>query len=77
MLDLQQLIEQLPATGRQNLDEAFDRAAAMVERRGKIFDMIQEAFAEIRLDMRCLTFDLEVTRRERDRLQALLDSRSE
>jgi hypothetical protein len=36
--------------------------------------MIQEALSEMRLDIRCLSFDLEVTRRERDQLRALLDN---
>ena len=74
MLDLQVCIAALAPENRHALDNAFDRAVDMIERRGKVFDMIQEALSEMRLDIRCLSFDLEVTRRERDQLRALLDN---
>lgn len=36
------------------------------KRRQKILSMIQEALASLRLDIKYLQFDLEVTRKERD-----------
>jgi hypothetical protein len=74
MLDLQVCIAALAPENRHALDEAFDRAVDMVERRGKVLQLIQDALSEMRLDIRCLSFDLEVTRRERDQLRALLDN---
>ena len=38
-----------------------------VDRRRRILDLVQEALSQLRLDMKYLVFDLEATRRERDK----------
>lgn len=45
-------------------------------RRTKILTLVQEALSQLRLDMKYLVFDLEATRRERDKLKEQLDDRS-
>lgn len=47
------------------------RAAAIIleqqqKRRRRILELVQEALAQLRVDMNYLVFDLEATRRERD-----------
>ena len=51
------------------LQESYDR-------RTKIMKLVQEALAQLRLDMKYLVFDLEATKRERDELRRRLDDRS-
>ena len=38
-------------------------------RRRRIMNLVQEALGQLRLDMKYLMFDLEATRRERDKLR--------
>jgi hypothetical protein len=45
-------------------------------RRRRILNLVQEALAQLRLDMKYLVFDLEATRRERDRYKAIIDGES-
>lgn len=42
------------------------RVQEVVNRRRRILQLVQEALAQLRLDMKYLVFDLEATRRERD-----------
>jgi hypothetical protein len=44
-----------------------------VRRRRRILELVQEALSQLRLDIKYLMFDLEVTRKERDELKAQLD----
>jgi hypothetical protein len=55
------------------LDEAFQRIVDSVKRRHRILIMVQEALAQLRLDIKYLMFDLEVTRRERDELRERME----
>lgn len=50
------------------------RAAAVIlkhrdERRTRILNLVQEALAQLRLDIKYLAFDLDCTRKERDALK--------
>ena len=42
------------------------RVVERSSRRRRILNLVQEALAQLRLDMKYLVFDLEATRRERD-----------
>ncbi|MEJ5341449.1 MAG: transcriptional regulator [Thermogutta sp.] len=67
--ELQELaaaIERLPAPYREALRPAFDKVIDANRRRRQILSLVQDALAELRLDMKYLLFDLEATRRERD-----------
>ncbi len=44
-----------------------------VHRRRRLLALVQEALAELRLDIKYLMFDLDATRKERDELRAQLD----
>ncbi|TVP98144.1 MAG: transcriptional regulator [Planctomycetaceae bacterium] len=71
--ELAGLIGHLPARYRDHLLPAIDRAIDAGIRRRRILNLVQEALAQLRLDMKYLIFDLEATRRERDRYKAMLD----
>jgi len=70
---LQDCSKHLASEKADQLDEAFGRIVDMVNRRRRILNLVQEALSQLRLDVKYLMFDLEVTRRERDELQARLE----
>jgi hypothetical protein len=53
----------------QDLESAYLQVVEAVRRRRKILSLVQEALSQLRLDIKYLMFDLEVTRRERDELR--------
>lgn len=58
---------------RSILQAAFGRVVEMVQRRRRILNLVQESLSQLRLDVKYLMFDLEVTRRERDELRSRLE----
>lgn len=73
MRELQRRIAMLSPAERRSLTESFDRVAAMLNRRILLLDMMQDSLSDFRHRLHCISFDLESTRRERDRLKAQLD----
>lgn len=71
--ELVSLIEALPKESQKSFYEAIERAVQHLDRRRRILLYIQEALAQLRLDMKYLMFDLEATRRERDELKRQLE----
>ncbi|XZE32147.1 transcriptional regulator [Pirellulaceae bacterium SH501] len=69
LLDLQRVIDALPAEYRLTIQPAFQRVVESTNRRRKILQLVQESIGQLRLDMKYLVFDLEATRRERDTYQ--------
>lgn len=67
--DLALAISELPPAYRANLEKAYERVVETVRRRRRILSLVQEALAQLRLDIKYLMFDLDVTRRERDELR--------
>ena len=57
----------------KELGLAYERVVQSVSRRNRILNMVQEALAQLRLDIKYLMFDLEVTRRERNELQEQIE----
>ena len=55
------------------LCQSLNRVLDMVTRRRRILDLVQEALAQLRLDVKYLMFELEVTRRERDELKSRVE----
>jgi len=45
---------------------ALENLAEVTDRRNRILELVKEALAQLRLDMKYLIFDLEATRRERN-----------
>lgn len=75
--ELGQKIRSLPAETQQELATSYAKVVDCVKRRRRILSLVQEALAQLRLDIKYLMFDLEATRNERDGLQSQLDSRSD
>ena len=73
LVELGQLINQVSSNEQGELSIAFERVAESVRRRRRILNLVQEALAQLRLDVKYLMFDLEITRKERDELQAQME----
>ena len=71
--ELGRLVKGQALESRRDLDIAFERVAESVQRRRRILNLVQEALAQLRLDVKYLIFDLDVTRRERDDLKAQIE----
>lgn len=69
LLELRDRIATLSEDVRRELDVPFRRVVDSVRRRRRIMGLVQESLAQLRLDIKYLLFDLEVTRRERDALR--------
>ena len=69
IVQLGQLIGQLPISFRGQFEPVFGRVVESTRRRRRILTLVQEALSQLRLDMKYLVFDLEATRRERDALE--------
>ena len=65
--ELADAVARLPPEHRQRLQPLLDRVLDSTKRRRRILHLVQEALSQLRLDMKYLMFDLEATRRERDR----------
>jgi len=63
---LQAAIAALPGPYRESIEPLLDRVTESTKRRRRILTLVQDALAQLRLDMKYLMFDLEATRRERD-----------
>jgi len=73
LVELAILIAKLPAEQRGELEPAVNKVIENSRRRRRIYNLVQEALSQLRLDMKYLMFDLEATRRERDQFKADLD----
>ena len=72
--DLGNCIAELPAKKRDRVARRYERVVEMVQHRRRILSRVQEALSQLRLDVKYLMFDLEVTRKERDELQQRLEN---
>ena len=73
LVDLAKEIARLPGPPQCSLDATYSRVVDSVRRRRRILALVQEALSQLRLDIKYLMFDLEVTRKERDELRERLD----
>jgi len=73
LIELGKRIAALPESEYVDLKDSYSRVVDCVRRRRRILELVQEALAQLRLDIKYLMFDLEVTRKERDELKAQLD----
>ncbi len=73
LIDLGKRIAALPAGQQRDLDQAYIQVVDSVRRRRRILNLVQEALAQLRLDIKYLMFDLDATRQERDALKAQLE----
>ena len=73
LIELGRLIGEIDISNRREIDIAFEHAAESVQRRGRILNLVQEALSQLRLDVKYMMFDLEITRTERDELQTKME----
>lgn len=73
LVDLARAIAALPDEQQTELEGVYMRVVDSVKRRRRILSLVQEALAQLRLDIKYLMFDLEVTRKERDELKERLE----
>lgn len=73
LVELGKQINELSVEGQEDLNSNYQRVVESVRRRRRILALVQEALSQLRLDIKYLMFDLEVTRRERDELREELD----
>ncbi|MEM1061264.1 MAG: transcriptional regulator [Planctomycetota bacterium] len=72
VIDLAREIAKLPDEYQATLEPAFVRVVDSVRRRRRILQLVQDALAQLRLDVKYLMFDLDATKAERDELKAEL-----
>ncbi len=73
LVELGELLQDMDSDNQQDLVSSYNRVAESVLRRRRILGLVQEALSQLRLDVKYLMFDLEMTRRERDELQARIE----
>ena len=74
--DLEELgrkLGDLPEPQRQALTPLYNRVIESFRLRNRIMNVAKEALERIRLEVACLQFDLEVTRKEKDVLKKQLE----
>jgi argininosuccinate lyase len=72
LIELGKRITMMPAVYQRDLEVIYGQVVDSVRRRRRILALVQEALAQLRLDVKYLMFDLEVTRQERDSLRERL-----
>lgn len=75
ILDLGHILGTLPATYQKEVAPVFQKLADSMQRRRRILSLVQEALSQLRLDIKYLMFDLEVTKEERNELRRQLEER--
>lgn len=73
LIALGKLIASLPDDEFEQLESSYNEVVDCVKRRRRILALVQEALGQLRLDIKYLMFDLEITRQERDQLREELD----
>lgn len=66
-------VASLPESFRQRLQPLVEQVIESARRRRQVLTLVQEALAQLRLDMKYLIFDLEATRRERDTYRRMVE----
>ena len=69
LIELGKHIAGLPVVYQRDLEPIYNQVIDSVRRRRRILTLVQDALSQLRLDIKYLMFDLEVTRRERDALR--------
>ena len=71
--DLGRRLSELPEPHAKSLKPLYERVVEGFRLRSRIMNVAKEALERIRLEVACLQFDLDVTRREKDQLERKLD----
>jgi hypothetical protein len=70
LIELGKLLADPAQHDPKELNLCYQRVVESIKRRRRIMGLVQEALSQLRLDVKYLMFDLEMTRRERDDLRA-------
>ncbi|HIO21786.1 MAG TPA: transcriptional regulator [Nitrospirales bacterium] len=65
--ELVQAVDSLPAAYQQLIEPILERVVESTYRRRRILTLIQQSMNQLKVDVKYLVFDLEATRRERDK----------
>lgn len=68
LADLAAAVAGMSAEVRTKLEPLLWRVIETTKRRQRIMSLVQEALSQLRLDVKFVLFDLEATRRERNKL---------
>lgn len=66
LLELGRRIAAIPDPYHRDLEPLYSQVVESVRRRRRILSLVQDALSQLRLDIKYLMFDLDVTRKERD-----------
>ncbi len=69
LLELGRQIANLPSEYQADMGRVYEQVVDSARRRRRILSLVQEALSQLRLDIKYLMFDLQVTRDERDALR--------
>ncbi len=69
LVELGQKIAELPEAHQPEMSRIYEQVVDSARRRRRILTLVQEALSQLRLDIKYLMFDLQVTRDERDSLR--------
>jgi hypothetical protein len=70
-------VEQLPRSVRDRLLPLCDKICHFIYLQGRLFELAQETVDRLHLEAKCLLFDLDVTRSERDEFREELENLTE
>ena len=73
LIELGRLISETDINDRREIEIAFEHVAESIQRRRRILNLVQEDLSQLRLDVKYMMFDLEITRTERDELQTKME----
>ena len=74
LIQLRNHLDQLPLALRDQLIPLCDRAGHFARLQGRLVRIAQDAVDQLQLDVKYLLFDLEATRRERDKFRDHLEA---
>ncbi len=75
MIELAKRIAMLPEDFQTELEALHTQVVESARRRRRMLALVQEALSQLRLDIKYLMFDLDVTRKERDEFREQLEER--
>jgi hypothetical protein len=73
LLELLERVRSQPPEVRAELEPVVSEAVEQARFRGRVLTFARDALEQLRLDLELARFDLDATRRERERLRRLLD----
>jgi hypothetical protein len=77
LVDLHRSLSTLPLPWREKLLPLCERVGHFSRLQSRLVHIAQEAVDQLQLDLKYLTFDIEVTRKERDELREILEALEE